>query len=178
MEQKQFYYDKTILEFLTVAVQFCALLEQANLTEAKPFIERITKILPLLYLKADLMPEYDPNELLETQSFVTEENYNIVRNNIAVLLGQHDDFLEVFVEDMKYSDKPILATISENLADIYQDVKNFVMFFKIEAQDELIFEAVAKCKENYKFYWGQRCVNVMRPLHELKFISDEMEDEE
>ena len=52
------------------------------------------------------------------------------------------------------------------------------MFFKIEAQDELIFEAGAKCKENYKFYWGQRCVNVMRPLHELKFISDEMEDEE
>lgn len=178
MEQKQFNYDKTILEFLTVAVQFCALLEQANLTEVKPFIDRITKILPLLYLKADLMPEYDSNELLETQSFVTEENYNIVRNNIAVLLGQHDDFLEVFVEDMKYSDKPILATISENLADIYQDVKNFVMFFKIEVQDELIFEAVAKCKENYKFYWGQRCVNVMRPLHELKFISDEMEDEE
>ncbi len=177
MEQKQFNYDKTILEFLTVAVQFCTLLEQANLTEVKPFIDRITKILPLLYLKADLMPEYDSDELLETQSFVTEENYNIVRNNIAVLLGQHDDFLEVFVEDMKYSDKPILATISENLADIYQDVKNFVMFFKIEAQDDLIFEAVAKCKENFKFYWGQRCVNVMRPLHELKFVSDEKEDE-
>ena len=178
MEQKQLNYDQSIIEFLTVAVQFCTMLEQANLSESKAFIDKISKILPLLYLKADLMPEYDSDELLETQLFVTEENYNIVRNNIAVLLGQHDDFLEVFVEDMKYSDKPILATISENLADIYQDVKDFVMFFKIEAQDELIFEAVAKCKENYKSYWGQRCVNVMRPLHELKFASDEMEDEE
>ena len=177
MEQKKLNYDKNILEFLTVAVQFCAMLENVAQSEPKDFIDKITDVLPLLYLKADLMPDYEESGLIDLEEFVTEDNYNIVRNNIAVLLRQHDDFLDVFVEDMKYSDKPILATISENLTDIYQDVKNYVMNFKVAAQDEIITEATARCKENFKFYWGQRVVNVMRPLHDLKFSMDDFDEQ-
>lgn len=173
MEQTNFNYDKNILEFITVATEFCVTLEQTPDYTRQGFIDKITKLLPLLYLKADMMPEYETEGFLQTEQFVTEDNYNIVRANIAMILAQHDDFLDVFVEDMKYSDKPILATISENLADIYQDVKNFVMNFKLEAVDDIIMEATAECKENFRLYWGQRLVNVMRPLHELKFMKEE-----
>lgn len=175
MKQNNLNYDKNILEFLTVAMEFCVTLENAIQYSQKDFIGKITKIMPLLYLKADLMPDFDSDGVFGTEEFVTEENYDIVRNNIAAMLGQHDDYLDVFVEDMKYSDKPILATVSENLADIYQDLKNFVMVYKMEAADDIINEAIAVCKDNFKFYWGQRLVNVMRPLHELKFQLEEDE---
>lgn len=177
MKQINFKFDKNILEFLTVATEYCVTLENAIQYSQADFIGKITKILPLLYLKADLMPDYEADEMMFTEEFVTEENYDIVRNNIAALLGQHDDFLEVFVEDMKYSDKPILATVSENLTDIYQDIKNFVMVLKLDANDDVVNEAAAECKSNFKFYWGQRLVNVMRPLHELKFQIDAEEEE-
>ena len=175
-ENKHNLYDKNILEFVTVAAQFCNMLENVTDFSRKDFLDKITKVLPLLYLKADLMPEYEGYEGISLEEFVDEDNYNIVRNNIALLLGQHDDFLDVFVEDMKYSDTPILCTVSECLADIYQDVKNSAMNFKLALNDEIIFESVAQCKENFRNYWGQKLVNVMRPLHEVKFSTDGVEE--
>ena len=177
MKQNNSQYDKNILEFLTVAVQFCTMLENITDEPRKDFLDKITKILPLMYVKAELLPDYEQSDFLMTEEFVDEENYNIIRNNVAFIMRQHDDFLDVFVEDMRYSDKPILSTISENLADIYQDVKNFVMNFKVAAQDDIIDEAVAKCKDDFKIYWGQKLVNVMRPLHEVKYGLNNQEED-
>lgn len=177
MKQNNDIYDKNILEFLTVAVQFCDMLENVTAASRKDFLDKITKVLPLMYVKADLLPDYEQTDELMIEEFVDEDNYNIIRNNIAFLMRQHDDFLDVFVEDMKYSDRPILSTISENLADIYQDVKNFVMNFKVAAQDDVICEAVAKCKDDFRLYWGQKLVNVMRPLHEVRFGLNEQEED-
>ena len=178
MKQDNQNYNKDIIEFVTVAVQFCLLAENANQTDRRDFIDKMLKILPLLYLKASLLPEYDNNDDLFVEQFVTEDNYNIIRNNISALLGQYDDFLDVFVEDMKYSDSPILSTISENIADIYQEVKDFVMNYKISAQDDVLLEAVAKCSIEFKFSWGQKLVNVLRPLHEIRFGMNNVEEED
>ena len=41
-------------------------------------------------------------------------------------MGEKDDYLEVFNDDIEYSDQPITEFVSENLADKYQDIKNFV----------------------------------------------------
>jgi len=57
MKQNNLNYDKNILEFLTVAMEFCVTLENAIQYSQKDFIGKITKIMPLLYLKADLMPD-------------------------------------------------------------------------------------------------------------------------
>ena len=84
-------------------------------------------------------------------------------------MGEKDEYLEVFMEDMKYSDSPILATISENLADIYQELKNFVMSYKHAADEAQMLNALADVKENFQFSWGQKMVNVMRALHEVRY---------
>ena len=177
MKQENQNFNKDVIEFVTVAVQFCLLAENANQIERKDFIDKMTKIIPLLYLKASMLPQYDDLDDMFIEQFVEEENYNIIRANIAMLLGQYDDFLEVFVEDMKYSDTPILSTISENIADIYQEVKDFVMNYKIAANDEVLFEAVAKCYNDFKFSWGQKLVNVLRPLHEMRYQLDSFDEE-
>lgn len=171
-------YNKDVVEFVTVAVQFCNFVENANQMEKNDFLDKMLKILPLVYLKVQMMPEYENIQDIQTEQFVEEDNYNIVRTNVACLLGHYDDFLDVFVEDMKYSDTPILCTVSELIADIYQDVKNFVMNFKVAAHDNIIFEAVAQCKQDFAFYWGQKLVNVMRPLHEIKYQMDKYEEDD
>ena len=51
---------------------------------------------------------------------MTETDYEVLRGSIASLLGEYDDYLEVFLDDMAYSDTPIHQNISESLADIYQ----------------------------------------------------------
>ncbi len=176
MEIKNETYNKDVIEFVTVAVQFCLLAENSNQSTIEDFVDKMQKVLALLYLKALMLPDYESDETVFLQDFVEEDNYNIVRENIALVLGHYDDFLEVFVEDMKYSENPILCTVSENIADIYQDVKNFVMNFKHAAQDDVIYEAAAQCNQNFKYYWGQKLVNVLRPLHDIRYqlkIKDE-----
>ena len=86
------------------------------------FVDKALKILPLLYLKASLIPECELIGEGDLEVFVTEEDYEWVRQSMADIMGPQDDYLEVFLPDMAYSDTPIKKCISEDLADIYVDM--------------------------------------------------------
>ncbi len=165
-------YQRDIMEFATVAVQFCVCLEQLEGRSRSEFEDTMLKLLPLLYLKGELLPVLPQDESVRLPEAVTEENYEIVRHNIACIMAEDDDYLDVFVEDMKYSDTPVLATVSENLADVYQDVKNFAAACQHGIED-IMQEATAVCRDNFEHYWGQRVVNVMRALHEVRYGKSE-----
>ena len=173
-------YERDILELVTVAVEFCAYVENAAEKDRKIFISTMQKLLPLLYLKGVLAPKYELTAECDADSlssFVSMENYDIVRNNVAFVMGEYDSFLDVFVEDMKYSDTPILSSVSENIADIYQDLKNFVCAYK-DGTEEMRYDAIVMCKSNFENYWGQRLVNVLRALHEINYGERIDEDED
>jgi hypothetical protein len=99
---------------------------------------------------------------------VTEEDYNFVRNGVYDVLGRYDEYLDVFVEDMKYSDKPILKTISEDLADVYQALGNFVYTYQTEIES-VMFIALNKVLVSFSEYWGGRLLSAVRALHEVAF---------
>ena len=70
-----------------------------------------------------------------------EQAYDDVRASVAVLMGEEDVFLEVFEEDMKYSETPVAASISESLADIYQQLFNF-LYTVADSTDDVIDSAI------------------------------------
>lgn len=167
-------YGRNVMEFVTVAVEYCTFVEHAEGKACFDFSDTMTKLLPLLYLKAATLPKYEIlSEDYFLEDFVTEDNYNIVRANISVILGEKDDYLDVFMEDMKYSDSPILTTISENLADIYQELKNFALRYKNAVDEEMAMNALAEAKEGFQYSWGQKMVNVLRALHEVRYSEEE-----
>jgi hypothetical protein len=49
-------YSKNVLEFVTVSNEFCNILENCGEYTKKDFIGIALKILPLLYLKAVVLP--------------------------------------------------------------------------------------------------------------------------
>lgn len=161
-------YSKDSIEFVTVATEFCAYLERAETTRRKEFTGTMLKLLPLLYLKATMLPAVNEDFDCESERFVTEDSYEILRMNISSIMGEMDDYLEVFEKDMVYSDKPILATVSENIADIYQDVRDFIFAFQLGYEESMRL-AVKVCSENFELYWGQKLVNVMRALHNIRY---------
>ncbi len=67
---------------------------------------------------------------------------------------------------MKYSDTPISATVSENLADLYQEFFNLVQSVK-NAPEGSRQTLVEQCKENFINYWGQTLCNVLRALNSV-----------
>jgi hypothetical protein len=171
-------YSTPVIDFVTVAVEFCAFLENEEERPRQEWLETIVRLLPLIYLKATLLPEVVSINEESLQTFVREEDYARVAEKIALLLGEDDTYLDVFVEDMKYSDTPISAFISENIADIYQDVRNFVSVYQYELNEQMN-DALYVCRDNFRSYWGQKLVNVLRPLHSLLYTdSEQLDDEE
>lgn len=169
-------YSKNIIEFVTVSAEYCAFIERTPELERDEFIDKIIKILPLLYLKATLLSPEEPEEETYTERFVTESMYESIRLNMESLLGEDDNYLEVFQNDMKYSDGPLAASISEGLADIYQDLKDFISIYRLGNEPQML-EALYICYENFVSYWGQQLVNVLRALHNVKYSTDDNDDE-
>lgn len=166
MEESQIYSPKT-LEFITVASEYCKALEHCREFEQHEFIDVMRNLLPMVYLKVSLIGEIEEADGYNEPK-VTEDDYNYVRSGIAAVLAEKDDYLDVFVEDFKYSEQPILCTISENLADIYQALRNLLEVFRSNYEDAMQV-ALYDTVEDFKLYWGQTLLNALKALHDVRF---------
>ena len=159
-----YVYQQPAIEFVTVAVQLCLYLEQIEGQDKSEFIEKMLCLLPLLYLKARLLPKTTEELDGFPERFVTEQEYEDIRQKVAQCMGADDTYLEVFVEDMRYSDEPITAFVSENIADIYQEVKDLACNYQTR-EEAVMNDALVNCIEAFEQHWGQKLLNVLRPLH-------------
>lgn len=174
-KESQTIFDRNVIEFVTVSAEYCKFIEQIETINRKSFIDTALKLLPLLYIKASMLPECEMINDEYPENYVTEETYEVVRMSLRQLMADKDDYMDVFVEDMKYSDQPITRFISEDLADIYQDIKDFVFVFSL-GLNETMNDSLVRCKENFEEYWGQKLVNTMRALHEAKYNHTDEEE--
>lgn len=176
---KSVVYAKDVIEFVTVGVQYCAYLEQAP-GERSDFVNTLSRLLPLLYLKATLLPRVGEGaEDFYPEEFVTEQDYEQVRSQIAFLLGTHDSYLDLDITNLQYVQEPQLKTISEDLADVYQAVRNFVTTYKLDLESSM-YEGLLQITEQFDLYWGQVLLNALRALHGVRAVlerGDEFDDE-
>lgn len=161
-------YSKKVIEFVTVAAETCLFLEHANEFTKTDFVQKSVKILPLLYLNASLLEL--PDAVFEEipERFVTEDDYQYVRELVEQLLGSDDSYLEVFHPDMALSDTPIAAFVSENMADVYQELKDFAANYQMGDID-IMNDSLVACLEAFGEHWGQKLLNALRALHALRF---------
>lgn len=168
-------YAPAVIDFITVSAEYCVTLEKNEPIEKKDFLNKITKLLPLIYVKATVLPVVDDEDYDMLQEYVGEDDYNYVQNRVWGILKEDDEYLEVFSPELQFSEAPVVATISENLADIYQDLKNFISVYA-DRNEECMSAALQKVQENFRTYWGQKLVNAMRPLHEALYGDKQQED--
>ena len=170
------YHSKDVFEFTAAAVEVCKRLENAASLNRKEFISSMLKLLPLLYLKSQIVLHFNNESDVYLEHVVTEDDYNAIRYSIADKLGEYDDYLDVFLEDMKYSDSPIHRTVSEDLADIYQELRDFLHIYEQDFEESTA-AALGELSDTFAQRWGQTVVNVLRPLHETMYNSDLKEQE-
>lgn len=159
-------YSKEVIEFVAVAKEFCDFTETAPQMNRKDFIQRLQKFIPLIYLKGALLPQVEAEQGDLAEEFVTEEQYNYLFGEIHRLLGEYDEYLEVFDDNMQYSETPVVHSIAEKTCDIYQDLKNFISAYRCGIT-EVIEEALWRLTENFDLYWGKSCAGVLRGIHNV-----------
>lgn len=170
-------YSPQVIEFVTVAAETCFFLEHTADLSREEFVSKGAKILALLYLKTAMLAISDRVYDDMTERFVSEEAYNDIKGQVEFLLGDKDAYLETFHPDMALSDTPIAVFVSENLADIYQELKDFAANYQLGDTD-VMNDALVGCLENFGEHWGQKCLNALRALHNIKYVvglSDESE---
>ncbi len=172
-------YEKNTIEFVTVAAEYCGFLEKCNKFSKKDFLLKLHKLLPLIYLKATLLPIEDDEQFFDGESeiFVSEYDYGFVRNNISQKLGKDDNYVNIYnsaTNDSGYEQ----AEISECVADIYQDMKNFTGNFGTGSEQAMAV-SLNECIQNFKEYWGYRALSLAAAIHSLvyNFTNDEEEQD-
>jgi len=67
------------------------------------------------------------------------------------------------------------ASISEHLADVYQDLKDFVLLY----QKTLMYakqNAVYECRSLFISHWGMRIASILPALHSVAFRAEQDDD--
>lgn len=155
------------LAFTALCNEYCAAVENASSSEPGDFTASMLKMLPRIYISAfDLTDEGALDEGYIDSDALDEDAYNAVLFAMQSLFGEHDTYLEVFEEDMKYSDSPIGASVAEGLADLYQVFYNYLATVR-DSTDDVIASAIVAVKEDFNSYWSQTLCNVLRPLNAI-----------
>lgn len=172
--KKEPVYAKNVLEMITVAHEFCLFIEAIEDYTKEDLLQYLQKICPLLYLKGTLLPRISVLNEDANERFVTEEQWETIFLNLRKKLSPDDEYRYI---DTKLSPDhdPINASVSDNLADVYQDLKDFVILYQKASRDAKE-NAVSECKILFESHWGTKILNVQRIIHNLLYKNIDTED--
>lgn len=156
------------LAFIGLANEYCAACENAPATMPDDFVTSMLRLLPRIYIAASDIPAETFGVPGEVRGALDEDTYNAVADGMRAVLGENDTYLEVFEEDMKFSDTPIGASIAEGLADIFQVMYDLLETVR-DAPNELVDEAMSAVRDSFGEYWSQTLTNVLRALNAVKY---------
>jgi len=166
-------YSRNVVEFVAVANEYCKYTEHISDIKGDEMLKIMQRILPLMYLKASLLPKLEPFFEDGNEKFVTEADWNSINELLKEKFGTANDYLEVFDEKINDSEGPVVSSISENMADIYQDMKDFLLLYQTGTA-EVMNDAVWECRMNFENFWGQKLVNSMRAIHKFIYSGEEI----
>jgi hypothetical protein len=157
-------YSRNVVEFVAVANEYCKYAEHASELKGDEMLRIMQRILPLMYLKASLLPALEPFFEDGNEKFVTEAEWHRVHDSLKNRFGTANDFVEVFDDKFNYADGPVPSSLAENMTDIYQDMKDFLLLYQTGTK-EVMNDALWECRMSFENYWGQKLVNALRAIH-------------
>lgn len=160
-----------VLDMVTVANDFCLFSEKIENKEINDILNYYQKVFPLMYLKGSLLPDMVVSDETANERFVTEETWQSIFTPLKEKFGDHDVFWST-----DSNNDLIKESLADIIADIYQDMKDFVLLFqdtRLAAKEN----SVVECARLFKVHWGPRLVIASRQIHLTLFkkeILDEM----
>jgi hypothetical protein len=165
-----YVYSSALVEFVRAANTYCRFLEQLKGTEGKAFIAESVRLLAELYALFLLTGETEPVFDSPPESTVTEQEWSALFQRIAGILGGSNDILRVATEDEFDRSELVNHTISEDMADLYQELRDFTVLYS-RGLEELMNDAAWELKERFAEHWGTKLLRALSALH-LLFVAE------
>ncbi len=157
-------YSRSVLELLTVANDYCLTLTKTEKLNKQKLQNYLLKVLPLLYLKASLLPQVKARNPEFNEKFWTEEEWEALFNKLRNIFGKEDEFW--MVDQQEKANETIKGSLAEHLTDIFQALKDFLELYQkssIDAKEN----AVEDIYHSFSSHWGYRLVDAHKTLHYL-----------
>ena len=154
---------------LTLSNDFCLFIEKADEAPKQALLTYLQRVLPLIYLKSALIPDIETGDEDAVEHYVTEEVYEDIFNTLRSQLGADDEFL--YLDPIEHSPTdPVKGSIAENIADIYQDLKDFVLLYQ-KPLTPFKENAVRECRRLFGEHYGFRITAALTAIHNLLYAS-------
>lgn len=163
-------YSKQALDMFTVANEFCIFIEGAENQSNRYVFNYLAKVLPLLYIKGILLPSVIVEYPEANERYVTEENWQDIFNNLRRIFSTEDVFLNQNPQQLMQNNVRE-TSLAENLTDIYQDMKDFVLLFGKESHAARE-NALHDIKKLFADHWGHRLIEAHRYIHYLIYTEE------
>jgi len=153
--------SRQIIEMITVAHEYCLFFEQAEKQDPKEIFSFFQKIAPLLYLKGSLLPTGLEADAEFLERFVSEENWERIFKLLREKFSEQDTY---YIHDHNFDSQQ--ASLADNMADIYQDMKDFVILYqKAPLQSKIC--AVYELQKLFENHWGIRVLQALHAIHAI-----------
>ena len=161
-----YVYSSEMVEFVTISNAFCQFLEQLKDVDGKAFIGQSVKHLSEVYVALVKLEETEPRLESAGESTVTEQEWSAIFQRISMLLGAHNDMLRQAEEDEFDRSELVTHTISEDMADVYQELRDFTTIYG-RGMEELMNDAAWELRERFIEHWGKKLLRSLMALHNL-----------
>ncbi len=166
-----------VIDFVKSANAFCELVYNFRDLKRSEVLHELQKVLPHLYFQALVLPKMEPFYEDGNEKFVTEKEYNDLKTLLAAKFAYLDDYPEISGTESSDYGSPIVSYLSEDISDIYQDLKDFISLYRL-GSNEIMNDAIWEIKLNFERYWGQTLVNALRYIHQTLYSEEVIDDNE
>lgn len=166
-KEEKVIYSRQVVEFAASANEYCKYLESTQDINGIEILKVMQRLLPFIYLRASLLPLLEPVLEETNEKTVTEFDWIRMHDNLLSKMGNNDPF-PVIVSAGDPSDGLYTGSIAENLTDIYQDLKDFIVSYK-SGKEEVMNDAVWEVLMNFEEFWGKKLLSVLSAIHSVLY---------
>ncbi|MFH0756542.1 MAG: DUF5063 domain-containing protein [Bacteroidota bacterium] len=161
-----FVFSEAMVSLVKAANETATFFEGLAGTEGKAFISEAVIHLSTVYASVLKIGETEPVLDFTGEPTVTEQEWSGIFQRIAQILGGHNEILRPAEEDEFDRAELVIHTISEDLSDVYQELRDFTSLFS-RGIEEIMNDAAWELKERFADHWGKKLLRALTALHDL-----------
>jgi hypothetical protein len=162
-----YVYSDEMVALVKAANETASFLEDLKGKEVAGFLSEAPIFLVSVYTAMLESGETDPVFEEGTEQVVSEQEWAEVYQQLAEILGAGNAFLRPAEEDEFDRSELVTQTISEDLADIYQELRDFTTNYS-RGMEEIMNDAAWELRERFYEHWGKKLLRVLLAIHNLR----------
>ena len=163
---RAFVYADEVVTFVRAANEAATFLEDLKEKNGRAFIVEALTHLSEVYRAILKIGDNEPLSEAGVETSVSEQEWAEVFQRILAILGPHNEILRPAEDDEFDRSDLVTHTISEDLADVYQELRDFTSLYS-RGLEELMNDAVWEVKVRFTEHWGKKLLRSLSSLHDL-----------